>query len=115
MLRTKGIRTQSAGHRHLDLRSVPPEVAFGDLIRSRRELERRLSEEAIALCYPHRSVDEEVADLAHRAGFELAFGPAAGRVSDPLFDLARVALKTTDSPSALLHRVQKLKIRAARA
>ncbi len=114
-LQAAGIRTQSAGHRQIDLRSVPPEVAFGDLIRSRRELEHRLSEEAIALSYPHRSVDEEVADLARRAGFCLAFGSGQGRISDPRFDLPWLKLRPTDSVESILQRSRKLKARRARA
>ncbi len=114
-LRAWGIRTQSAGHHVLDLRSVPPEVAFGDLIRSRRELERRLSEEAVALSYPHRAVDEEIADLARRAGFALAFGGGEGKLSDPLMDLPRMALRPSDSADGVLRRMEKQKARREQA
>jgi len=100
-----GVRVQSAGFEAVGLQSVTPEVEFGDLIRSRRELERRLHEEAIALRYPEPVTDERMADLARRAGFSLAFGmvKGGGKV-DPLFALPRIPLRRGDSIDSVLRR-----------
>ncbi len=97
-----GVRVQSAGFEAVGLHQVTPEVEFGDLIRSRRELERRLHEEAVALRYPEPFSDERMADLARRAGFSLAFGTVKGGKVDPLFALQRVPLRRGDSLDSVL-------------
>ncbi len=100
-----GVRVQSAGFEAVGLQRVTPEFEFGDLIRSRRELERRLQEEAVALRYPQAVTDERMADLARRAGFSLAFGVVKGaRGVDPLFALRRIPLRRGDSIESILCR-----------
>jgi peptidoglycan/xylan/chitin deacetylase (PgdA/CDA1 family) len=99
-----GVRVQSAGFESLGLQRLAPEVEFGDLIRSRRELERRLQEEAVALRYPGAIADERMADLARRAGFSLAFGAVKDGSVDPLFAIRRISLRRGDSAESILRR-----------
>jgi len=112
-----GVRIQSAGFESVGLGRVTPEVEYGDLIRSRRELERRLHEEAVALKYPESSVDDRMADLARRAGFAMGFGMAKDAGVEPLFALPRIGLRRTDSTKSVLARIANGKSngRAARA
>lgn len=99
-----GVRVQSAGFESVGLQRVTPEVEFGDLIRSRRELERRLQEEAVALRYPEGTVDERMADLARRAGFSLAFGAVKGASVGSIFAIPRIPLRRGDSADSILRR-----------
>ena len=112
-----GVRVQSAGFESVSLGSVTPEVEYGDLIRSRRELERRLHEEAVALKYPEHSIDDRMADLARRAGFALAFGTAKNGGVEALYSLPRITLRRTDSAKSVIARITNGKSRkgAARA
>ncbi len=100
-----GVRVQSAGFESVGLGRMTLEVEYGDLIRSRRELERRLQEVAVALKYPEPAIDERMADLARRAGFVMAFGSAKDGVVEPLFSLGRISLRRTDSAKSVLSRI----------
>ena len=112
-LARRGVRTQPAGHHLLDLRSVSPEVAFGELIRSRREIERRLQQEARALVYPFGSVDLQMSDLARRAGFTLGFGNGKWRRESGLLNLSRMRLRATDRPTAVSRHLERALARSA--
>jgi peptidoglycan/xylan/chitin deacetylase (PgdA/CDA1 family) len=72
-LRRGGASIQCHGHTGARLTLLPQEIAFGDLMRSRREVELRLGIDPVALSYPGGAVDEVVADLAAKAGFEMGF------------------------------------------
>lgn len=72
-LRRGGASIQCHGHTGARLPQLPPEIAFGDLMRSRREVELRLGTVPIALSYPSGAADAVVADLASKAGFQLGF------------------------------------------
>ena len=72
-LRRGGASIQCHGHTGARLTQLPPEIAFGDLMRSRREVELRVGANPVALSYPGGAVDEVVAELAAKAGFELGF------------------------------------------
>jgi peptidoglycan/xylan/chitin deacetylase (PgdA/CDA1 family) len=106
----EGIRAQSAAHHPVDLTGLPPEMAFGDLMRSRRELERRLGDPAPLLAYPHMAVDPVVADLAARVGFQVAFG--RGRLGGAM-DQARIALPSHGDPRGFPPRLDRKARRAA--
>jgi len=108
----RGVRTQPAGHHPLDLRNVSPEIAYGELIRSRREIERRLQQEASAFAYPYGSVDLQVADLAARAGFTLGFGNGKWPREAGLLNLSRVGLHATDRPSSVGARLGRAQRKA---
>jgi len=100
-----GIRAQPVGHHYLDLRGVSLEIAYGELIRSRREIERRLGQEALALAYPYGSVDLQLTDLAARAGFLVGFGSGKWPTEAGVLNLSRVRLRATDRPATLEARL----------
>ena len=75
-LAEQGLSIQSRGHHGLHAAVAAPEKVFGDLVRSRREIEKRLDLDALALDYPASRPLEDDVDLAHRAGFVVGF--AAG-------------------------------------
>ena len=106
----RGVSVQSRGHTLADLRRFPPEIAFGDLLRSRRELEHRLDHEAMAVAYPLAAVDDSIEELAARAGFGLGFVSGKGR-GDSRLRRPRIPLRPTDSPERLLRRIKRARER----
>ncbi len=79
-----GVDVVSGGHEGYDLTAVPPEVVFGELLRSRCEIERRLHFVPRALRYPFGRVNDEVARVAADAGFHFGLVGGSGRIDDPL-------------------------------
>lgn len=106
-LASQGVSVQSGGHHGLDAARVPAEMVFGDLIRSRRELENRLGEEAIALQYPFDHGSDVARGLAAQAGFQLGF--AAG-FEPPFTDrlgLGRLPVGTFSHRGSVLRRLRR--------
>jgi peptidoglycan/xylan/chitin deacetylase (PgdA/CDA1 family) len=89
----RGATVQCQGHCGADLTRLPAEIAFGDLMRSRREIEKRLGVEPIALGYPAGAANAEVAELAVKAGFQMGFlRGARWRTAERLPGLAALLL-----------------------
>jgi peptidoglycan/xylan/chitin deacetylase (PgdA/CDA1 family) len=104
-LAEQGAAIGAQGHYGIDPRSVALEVAYGDLLRSRRELENRLGTDPIALSYATGRGDAEERHLAARAGFRLAFGR---RLRPPFFStlgLGTLDLGPWRRPRGTPHRV----------
>jgi peptidoglycan/xylan/chitin deacetylase (PgdA/CDA1 family) len=63
---------------HVPLAAVPPDVAYRELVDSRRLLSRRLGADVTAIAYPMGSADARVAALAKRAGYVLGLTERPG-------------------------------------
>ncbi len=86
-LQAAGVSVESEGHHGVDGSRVQPEVFYGDLIRSRRELERRLGRLPDAFRYVG-GVRPNTQHLVEQAGYRVAFGRQAGH--QHRFDVAYV-------------------------
>lgn len=74
----------SGGHHGVSLLSLSTEVAYGELLRSRCEIERRLGRPPRAIRYPFGEVDAVMAEVAGKAGFEMGLVEQAESEVDAL-------------------------------
>lgn len=109
----RGGDVASGGHHGVSLRALAPEVIYGELLRSRCEIDRRVGRPPRALRYPFGEVTPEIAHVAERAGFELGLctqGSAVveemqwpvlrpGRLEGPARFARRVAESSGQSPT----------------
>ena len=109
----RGGDVASGGHHGVSLRALEPEVIYGELLRSRCEIERRVGRPPRALRYPFGAVSPEIAHVAERAGFEFGLCTQVtgvveelqwpvlrpGRLERPARFARRVAESTGESPT----------------
>jgi peptidoglycan/xylan/chitin deacetylase (PgdA/CDA1 family) len=104
----EGVSVQSAGHHGLDASRVPAEMVFGDLIRSRRELENRLGQPPVALQYPYDQADATARELAAQAGFQLGFAAGIEPPFAGALNLGRVPVGTFTQRGRLVRRLRRV-------
>jgi hypothetical protein len=99
-----GVDVVSAGHEGYDLVSLPSEVAFGELLRSKCETERRVGVTPRALLYPYDRVDARVAAVCRDAGFEFGLVRRANVEGDP-HRCPVLRPRAWESPASFVRRI----------
>ena len=102
-----GVDVVSGGHEGYDLASLAPEVMFGELLRSRCEIERRLGLTPRGLRYPYGRVDARVAAVAADAGFQFGLALRGAVDADPM-RCAVMRPMRWESPSRFARRIQRV-------
>lgn len=69
----RGMRIESHGHAHLDMRTTTPEDARADLVRSREVLAEHLGRMPELLAWPFRTGSPAAQEVARGIGFRKAF------------------------------------------
>ena len=90
----RGVRVESHGHAHLDMRSVRPDEVRSDLVASREAIERLVGRRPSLLAWPFRDGSPAAREVAREVGFRRAFSidlPDAGP-----FSSARVQVTPRD-------------------
>src|ERR1051325_6524201 len=98
-LQRDGVRFGSHGYSHVPLARVPPDHAFGEMVRSRTALEELLGRPVDVLSYPYSNQSAAVRTLAARAGYR-ACVRGKGRMNfahTDLFGLRRIKFDSTMS------------------
>lgn len=108
----RGLKVESHGHAHIDMRSASKGEIAEDLAFSRRLLQEITGREARYLAWPYRDGSEEARDLAASSGFSAAFSidlPHQGMFSfqrvqvTPRDNRLAFALKTSGRYTQLRH------------
>jgi peptidoglycan/xylan/chitin deacetylase (PgdA/CDA1 family) len=87
LLERDGFTIGSHTVHHLELTQLPRQLAFDELVASRRALEQRLGREVPWLAYPAGREDAAVVALARRAGYVLAVTTTPGDTQSALHPL----------------------------
>jgi peptidoglycan/xylan/chitin deacetylase (PgdA/CDA1 family) len=82
---------------HRPLTGLSNQDAVEELVRSRRELERRLGHPVQWLAYPHGSVDARIVELVQGAGYVLGVTSSPGSIQDARDPLELHRLEILDS------------------
>lgn len=113
-LAQRGASIQSRGHYGLHPDAVAEEIVFGDLLRSRRELEKRLASEAVAIRYPGGRADPVLVRLAELAGFQMGFASGPKPPFDHALALGSLDLRPVWPPGGISRRLAGFSRPAAR-
>jgi len=94
-----GVQFGSHGYLHCDLTSLPRKEVFREILRSKQEIEEKISREIRYFSYPYGRYDKTIRDVVKRAGFEAAFTttPGAVRPGDDPYILKRTLIAPSDS------------------
>lgn len=108
VLQERGFRFESHTRRHADLPTLDDDALRDELQGARAELEDLLGRSVAYLAYPFGRYDERVLDAARAAGYAAAFStqPGFNRRDVHRFRLRRLDVFGTDSPAALIRKIQ---------
>jgi peptidoglycan/xylan/chitin deacetylase (PgdA/CDA1 family) len=78
---------------------LPRKEVFREILRSKQEIEEKISREIRYFSYPYGRYDKTIRDVVKRAGFEAAFTttPGAVRPGDDPYILKRTLIAPSDS------------------
>lgn len=107
-LQDHGFRFESHTRSHADLPTLDDDALRRELAGSRSELEDLLGKSVDYLAYPFGRYDERVLNAARDAGYAAAFStqPGFNRRDIHRFRLRRLDVFGTDTPSALLRKIE---------
>jgi peptidoglycan/xylan/chitin deacetylase (PgdA/CDA1 family) len=94
---------------HPHLTRLPPEHAYGEIARSRHELEELTGTPIGSFCYPYGEWNDDIRQMVREAGYEAACTVRKGLVSlrDDLLALPRVHVAYRDGAAGLLYRLAR--------
>lgn len=107
-LQGQGFRFESHTRSHADLPTLDDDALRAELAGSRADLEDLLGNRIDYLAYPFGRYDERVLKAARAAGYAAAFStqPGFNRHDIDRFRLRRLDVFGTDTPAALVRKVQ---------
>lgn len=108
-LQSEGVQIGSHSVSHPDLSKLSPEQQRGELLESKRELERRLGATVTSFCYPSGRYSQITVALAEEVGYQYAVTTQPGVITNLArpYELLRIRVSPTTTVAQLLASVGK--------
>lgn len=105
MLHDNGMEIGSHTMQHFDLPACEPEVAYDEIVQSRKILEEKLGAPVVSFSYPVGSYNEDIANMVYEAGYSNAVTTVPSTNQEYLYEIPRQRIMGGETSEALTYYI----------